>query len=77
MSGRKLDELEELDASVSGEGFLSSTLHRAKRWLMSHSQYLNFPTILLLASVSSFLVYIYLFSVIICYLPNFQLPCRL
>ncbi|KAB8106007.1 hypothetical protein EE612_040182 [Oryza sativa] len=51
MSGRKLDELEELDASVSGEGFLSSTLHRAKRWLMSHSQYLNFPTILLLASV--------------------------
>ncbi|EAZ04406.1 hypothetical protein OsI_26550 [Oryza sativa Indica Group] len=51
MSGRKLDELEELDASVSGEGFLSSTLHWAKRWLMSHSQYLNFPTILLLASV--------------------------
>ncbi|XP_015695379.1 vacuole membrane protein KMS1-like [Oryza brachyantha] len=51
MSGRKLDELGELDASITGEGFLSSTLHRAKRWLMSHSEHLNFPTILLLASV--------------------------
>ncbi|XP_044965260.1 vacuole membrane protein KMS2-like [Hordeum vulgare subsp. vulgare] len=51
MSGQKVEELAELDASISKEGFLSSTLHRAKRWLMSHSQYLNFPTILLLASV--------------------------
>ncbi|XP_062187254.1 vacuole membrane protein KMS1-like [Phragmites australis] len=50
MSGRKIDELEELDASIS-EGFLSSTLHQAKSWLMSHSQHLNFTTILLLASV--------------------------
>ncbi|KAL6856026.1 hypothetical protein ACP4OV_018828 [Aristida adscensionis] len=50
MSGQKIDELQELDASIS-EGFLPSTLHRAKRWLMSHSQYLNFTTILLLASV--------------------------
>ncbi|KAM0898670.1 hypothetical protein ACQ4PT_021825 [Festuca glaucescens] len=51
MSGQKVEELAELDASVSKEGFLSSTLYRAKRWLMSHSQHLNFPTILLLASV--------------------------
>ncbi|KAM3384811.1 hypothetical protein ACQJBY_009045 [Aegilops geniculata] len=51
MSGQKVEELAELDASISKEGFLSSTLRRAKRWLMSHSQYLNFPTILLLASV--------------------------
>ncbi|TVU38341.1 hypothetical protein EJB05_11710 [Eragrostis curvula] len=50
MSGHKIDELEELDASTS-EGFLSSTLHQAKRWLMSHSQNLNFTIILLLASV--------------------------
>uniref|UniRef100_A0A0A9HKT5 VTT domain-containing protein n=1 Tax=Arundo donax TaxID=35708 RepID=A0A0A9HKT5_ARUDO len=50
MSGRKIDEIKELDASIS-EGFLSSTLHQAKRWLMSHSQHLNFTTILLLASV--------------------------
>ncbi|KAF7015194.1 unnamed protein product [Triticum aestivum] len=51
MSGQKVEELAELDASISKEGFLSSILRRAKRWLMSHSQYLNFPTILLLASV--------------------------
>lgn len=51
MSGQKVEELAELDASISKEGFISSTLYRAKRWLMSHSQHLNFPTILLLASV--------------------------
>ncbi|KQK15633.1 hypothetical protein BRADI_1g24090v3 [Brachypodium distachyon] len=51
MSGHKVEELAELDASISKEGFLSSALYRAKRWLMSHSQHLNFPTILLLASV--------------------------
>ncbi|KAL6657753.1 hypothetical protein ACP70R_005533 [Stipagrostis hirtigluma subsp. patula] len=50
MSGHKIDELEELDTSMS-EGFLSSTLHQAKCWLMSHSQHLNFTMILLLASV--------------------------
>lgn len=50
MSGRIIDELEDLDASIS-EGFLSSALRQAKRWLMSHSQYLSFTLILLLASV--------------------------
>ncbi|KAG8080037.1 hypothetical protein GUJ93_ZPchr0007g5695 [Zizania palustris] len=69
MSGHKLDELEELDASNSGEGFVASTVHRAKRWLMSHSQHLNFSTILLLASVSIFHVDIYLFLpyILLCY----------
>ena len=60
MSGKKVEELAELDACISKEGFLSSTLHRAKRWLMSHSRHLNFPTILLLASVRLFLADIYL-----------------
>ncbi|CAD6217538.1 unnamed protein product [Miscanthus lutarioriparius] len=50
MSGRVIDGLEDLDASIS-EGFLSSTLRQAKRWLMSHSQHLSFTLILLLASV--------------------------
>jgi vacuole membrane protein 1 len=55
MSGRIIDELEDLDASIS-EGFLSSALRQAKRWLMSHSQYLSFTLILLLASVSFILL---------------------
>ncbi|XP_066395068.1 vacuole membrane protein KMS1-like [Miscanthus floridulus] len=50
MSGRVIDGLEDLDASIS-EGFLSSTLCQAKRWLMSQSQHLSFTLILLLASV--------------------------
>ncbi|CAN6199502.1 unnamed protein product [Urochloa humidicola] len=47
MSGRTIDELEDFNAPVS-EGFASLTLHRAKRWVMSH---LSFTVILLLASV--------------------------
>lgn len=55
MSGRVIDELEDLDASIS-EGFLSSTLRQAKQWLMSHSQHLSFTLIFLLASVSNILL---------------------
>jgi hypothetical protein len=55
MSGRVIDELEDLDASIS-EGFLSSTLRQAKRWPMSHLQHLSFTLILLLASVSIILL---------------------
>ncbi|KAJ1291520.1 hypothetical protein BS78_02G321500 [Paspalum vaginatum] len=50
MSGRTINELEDLDASTP-EGFPSSILHHAKRWLMSHSQHLSFTIIFLLASV--------------------------
>ncbi|KAH6768541.1 SNARE associated Golgi protein family [Perilla frutescens var. frutescens] len=44
--------MEELDASsTEEEGFISSRLTQIKRWFLSHAQYLNFFTILVLASV--------------------------
>lgn len=53
LSGGKLEAMEELDAASSKEdGFISSSLKQIKRWLVSHSQHLNFFTILVLASVS-------------------------
>lgn len=52
LSGSKVDAVEELDAASSEDGFISATLTKSKRWLLSHSQHLNFLTILLLASVS-------------------------
>ncbi|KAF8664533.1 hypothetical protein HU200_054714 [Digitaria exilis] len=48
MSGHRIEELEDFNPSTSEEGSASPTLHQAKQWLMSH---LNFPVILLLASV--------------------------
>lgn len=53
LSGGKVDAMEELDASSTGDGFISTRLNRIKRWFLSHAQYLNFFTILVLASVSS------------------------
>lgn len=51
LSGSTLD-MEELDTSSSeDEGRIASLLNRFKRWFLSHAQYLNFFTILLLASV--------------------------
>ncbi|XP_010935059.1 vacuole membrane protein KMS1 [Elaeis guineensis] len=52
LSGGKLEAMEELDAASSKEdGCVSSSLKQIKRWLVSHSQHLNFFTILVLASV--------------------------
>ncbi|URD73457.1 SNARE associated Golgi protein [Musa troglodytarum] len=52
MSGNKVGAVEELDAASSKEdGFLSFYLKKTKRWFLSHSQHLNFFTILVLASV--------------------------
>ncbi|KAM0962983.1 hypothetical protein ACFX13_022451 [Malus domestica] len=51
MSGNKV-VMEELDApSDEGTGFIATRLNQIKRWLLSHSQQLNFFTILVLASV--------------------------
>ncbi|CAN6548010.1 unnamed protein product [Malus baccata var. baccata] len=51
MSGKKV-VMEELDApSDEGTGFIGTRLNQIKRWLLSHSQQLNFFTILVLASV--------------------------
>ncbi|KAL6957152.1 meiotic spindle pole body protein Kms1 [Sarracenia purpurea var. burkii] len=53
MSGSKLEEMEELDASSTEDnGLIATHLNQIKRWFLSHSQYLNFFTILVLASVS-------------------------
>lgn len=55
ISGSKLDAIamEELNASSSEDnGILATHLNQIKRWLLSHSQHLNFFTILVLASVS-------------------------
>ncbi|KAL8515231.1 hypothetical protein ACS0TY_014082 [Phlomoides rotata] len=44
--------MEELDASsTEDDGLMSARLNQIKRWFLSHSQYLNFFTILVLASV--------------------------
>lgn len=52
MSGSKVDAMEELDGSSSeGDGAVGSRLMKLKHWLISHSQYLNSLTILLLASI--------------------------
>lgn len=51
ISGSKLD-MEELDTTSSAEdGFISAFVKQTKRWLLTHSQHLNFFTIFLLASV--------------------------
>ncbi|XP_039055909.1 vacuole membrane protein KMS1-like isoform X2 [Hibiscus syriacus] len=52
-SGRKFDAMEELDASSLEEesGVIATYLKKIERWLLSHSQHLNFFTILVLASV--------------------------
>ncbi|GJX50899.1 hypothetical protein Tco_0277744 [Tanacetum coccineum] len=50
-AGEKIDAAEELDASSSENNGVASNLNHMKRWLLSHAQYLNFFTILVLASV--------------------------
>ncbi|KAJ6837567.1 vacuole membrane protein KMS1 [Iris pallida] len=51
-SGGNLEVMEELDATSSeDDGVLTAFLKKIKRWLLSHSQHLNFFTILVLASV--------------------------
>ncbi|KAL4283403.1 hypothetical protein GQ457_16G028870 [Hibiscus cannabinus] len=51
-SGRKFDAMEELDASSSEKsGVIATHLKKIEGWLLSHSQHLNFFTILVLASV--------------------------
>ncbi|KAL2463811.1 Vacuole membrane protein KMS1 [Forsythia ovata] len=52
LSGGKLDAVEELNASSTEDnGFMAARLTQIKRWFLSHAQYLNFFTILVLASV--------------------------
>jgi hypothetical protein len=53
LSGSELEAVKELDVAPSTEdGPVASNVNRTKRWLLSHSQHLNFFTILILASVS-------------------------
>ncbi|KAF1875368.1 hypothetical protein Lal_00007984 [Lupinus albus] len=49
LSGREVDAMEELDSD--DRGIMSAQLNQIKRWFLSHAQYLNFLTILVLASV--------------------------
>lgn len=52
LSGSRLEAMEELDAASSeADGFLSAFVKKMKRWFLTHSQHLNFFTILVLASV--------------------------
>ncbi|KAH9605614.1 hypothetical protein KSS87_018749, partial [Heliosperma pusillum] len=52
LSGSKLDPVEDLDASSSkNSGAIGRRLKKMETWLLSHSQYLNFWAILLLASI--------------------------
>ncbi|CAE5956614.1 unnamed protein product [Arabidopsis arenosa] len=49
LSGGKMEELE--TCSGDDNGFIAKRVNQIKGWLLSHSQYLNFFTILILASV--------------------------
>ncbi|VVA90077.1 unnamed protein product [Arabis nemorensis] len=49
LSGGKMEELE--TCSDDDSGFIGKRVNHIKGWLLSHSQYLNFFTILILASV--------------------------
>ncbi|XP_047317492.1 vacuole membrane protein KMS1 [Impatiens glandulifera] len=52
ISGSKIEAMEEFESSSTGDdGAIASCLIKMKRWLLSHSQYLNFFTILVLASI--------------------------
>ncbi|XP_073301131.1 vacuole membrane protein KMS1-like isoform X2 [Primulina huaijiensis] len=52
LSGNRVDAMKELDASSTEDGgFISAQLNQIKHWFLSHAQYLNFVTILILASV--------------------------
>ncbi|KAL6581766.1 meiotic spindle pole body protein Kms1 [Orobanche minor] len=52
VSGGTIDAMEELSSSSTGDdGFVSARLVKIKHWFLSHAQYLNFFTILVLASV--------------------------
>ncbi|CAN6453681.1 unnamed protein product [Victoria cruziana] len=52
ISGSRLEDMEEWDpSSRQSGGLLSGLVRKTKRWLLSHSQHLNFLTILGLASV--------------------------
>ncbi|KAK9076894.1 hypothetical protein SSX86_005229 [Deinandra increscens subsp. villosa] len=51
ISGEIIDVAEELDTSSSENNGVASNLNNVKRWFLSHAQYLNFFTILVLASV--------------------------
>lgn len=53
LSGSKVDAMEELNVGSSEDNgsIIASHLIQIKRWLISHSQHLNFLTILVLASV--------------------------
>ncbi|OIV92598.1 hypothetical protein TanjilG_17949 [Lupinus angustifolius] len=48
LSGREVDAMEELDSD--DRGIMAAQLNQIKRWFLSHAQYLNFLTILVLAS---------------------------
>ncbi|CAI9776325.1 unnamed protein product [Fraxinus pennsylvanica] len=52
LSGDKLDAMGESDvSSTEHNGFIATRLNQIKLWFLSHAQYLNFFTILVLASV--------------------------
>ncbi|XP_022878809.1 vacuole membrane protein KMS1-like isoform X1 [Olea europaea var. sylvestris] len=52
ISGDRVGAMENLNVSTSEEnGIISARLNEIKRWFLSHAQYLNFFTILALASV--------------------------
>ncbi|XP_039071163.1 vacuole membrane protein KMS1-like [Hibiscus syriacus] len=50
LSGSRIDALEELSSSEDN-GVIATRLRQIERWLLSHSQHMNFFTILVLASV--------------------------
>lgn len=60
ISGREGELMEDLDsASKEDTGIISNHLKQIKMWLISNRQYLNFFTILVLASVNPLIFYIF------------------
>lgn len=64
ISGSKAEVMEDLDSSAKEDsGFMGSHLKQIKQWLLSHSQHLNFFTILVLALVIIVIVVLFVLVV--------------
>lgn len=62
--GSKAEVMEDLDSSAKEDsGFMGSHLKQIKQWLLSHSQHLNFFTILVLALVIIVIVVLFVLVV--------------
>lgn len=75
LSGNDLETKEALDDSSSKDkAIISSYLRQIQNWFISHTQYLNFSTILVLASVRLLMTFLFLTATLFEILPAYIRP---